>query len=864
MPRVALRLGVFLGVLLGSTVENDRTFAAPSAAPQSLASLRIASVQTPMLWNGSHRGEITVTIDSDFQRIGGSSLLLSVSPLDAAHSAKPLWTSRIEFHATRGQTTLRARCAQPLPFGPYAVSAVVGNQNARAFFVVSPRATPSRDLTLLLPDARRETVEPIAGFGLHLAAPPLDDSLDGRVRRDERSARFRGNVETVAFEEDAAALSRGREDATRLISSSAVHRSPRDWPQIAPFPLAVDWPSDSAPLAAQTSASASRALQANARYFGHLSPFAVVLPRESSASPRVVAHELAAQTATAWAAGAREVFIPFDTKNEALSALDARRLAAASALERMRGNFGRSLFGSSPLLRGTSFRMRRGHSALLWLERNSNRRARLITKLEARVFDLWGNEIGRENKGVLVVPLGIGPVWVQSVANERTWNRAWQTASLEGTRLLAAQVLPLARETGTQALRIRLQNTGIAPLSGTLSLSPPPGWSLSDDDMSFRLAPGEARVLRFGVAVSQSRADGVYPVTVVASRGASTTATRWTWTQNARVAVAPETATAPSIDGDLADWKEASWMRVAAGENSARVALRWDNTRFYVAAEVREREFAPVAREEFWNGNAIQFAFGLRDDAASRPQNGPFRDTDFGFLLVPWKNADGTFGARILRGWSSTIPFDGFNGVVLDRMRWGGAVPGSEAALRRDGGRGITRYEASFPHAEMATLRPARRASENIAVRFSFLTHSPRQPALSWSRANNVFAWWGNAVSFQNGGAISPAAQVPLFFSAIASAELLPALPPAAPPRPAPQTPREMIPPLLPDTRRAPETRARVSPPPRRSRQPRRRPTTDDQIPLSPPNLEPMQPRTLPPAAPPPGTRIPPAPVTSE
>jgi hypothetical protein len=255
------------------------------------------------------------------------------------------------------------------------------------------------------------------------------------------------------------------------------------------------------------------------------------------------------------------------------------------------------------------------------------------------------------------------------------------------------------------------------------------------------------------------------------------------------------------------------------------LALRWDSNRLFIAARVQEPSLQPRRPEgvsyPFWDDyDGLQIAFGLRDDALAKPAREPFRDTDYGFLLSPFSDETDAIEGRVLRLWSTTVPF----GEVRDTLRWGGAVPGSLCAIARDEANQITTYEASLPLSEMPMLRPAFRSARDMAVRFSWMLHNDEGRALQWSRVNDVFPWWHNTGSFLPAQGVFLAAQVPLGFTqigAVNEGEPLPATLPSAPP---------------------PMTRT----------------------PVRPPTLEPMSPRVLPPMNVPSENVLPPAPVRNE
>lgn len=626
---------------------------------------------------------------------------------------------------------------------------------------------------------------------------------------------------------------------------------------VAVLPLASDSP--------ETSAATYRALKALARTSdwpnGETAiAYARGTDAKTATGPALEANTLIARAATALCAGSTEVSALFPSrvpKNEAGLA----RAAAWSALIRAVGG-GRSdgeLFPAAPLLRAASFDARGERVAIIWAERNDNPRARIVLPLkDSRLFDIWGNELRREQNGKLVVPLGGGPVYVKADVRQKTWRRAWKSASLEGLRPLAAQVLPFTRQPGlaggsTRALqlRVRVQNMTITPFMGTLQVAPPPGWSLQVNNQSIKLQPGEARVLSFPVGISRQRPDGEYPVSLTAARGTS----KWSWKQTARSATAQKTTDGVAIDGDLREWQGAAWMEinVKGSPEPARLAVRWDERNLYFAVRVREERLKPRrdgANYDFWDGHdAVQLAFGLADTRKVKPGPEPFNDTDYGFLLAPFSTEGGEPVGRVLRLWNGTAPFA--LTAVRDRIRFGGAVPGARCAIGRNEKRGLTFYEASLPLAEMPSLRPQMRANGDIPVRFSWRLHDDGDGSVSWSRANSVFPWWAGNGSFWPPRQILLPAQTPLGFSARPSGPRKPLfeLLPLPVPAPSSETPPDSpAPTLIPFPIPTPAPAASPAPTPTPTPRPRR--TAPRRPAFDLPEVAPMPPSSLPPAAP--------------
>ena len=471
------------------------------------------------------------------------------------------------------------------------------------------------------------------------------------------------------------------------------------------------------------------------------------------------------------------------------------------------------LFPSSPMLWGIAFRTPQQHIAALWLDSSVTREddaAITVPLTQARVLDVFGNEIARSKNNMLRVPLSDAPVYVVSgrALTQQFAARAWADAKLDGVRPLAVRALPLTQQPPPRQLkknaplnkrafvpqainasmRVQVQNVSNRPSSGTLRLFPPGNFKLKSETQAYRLAAGETRIYSFPLTQWENRLDNSYPLTVEARADDKKS---WRWKQRVLVATAQPATRGVQVDGDLGEWNDSTWMEARAENKKsrvlARVALRYDARNVYIAARVEEPSLQPRqgdAAYRFWNGfDALQIAFGLRDDASVKPSRAPFRDTDFGFLLSPFESApfDNAGGrdllsGRVLRLWSNTLPF----GTLRDETRWGGAVPGAICIVRRDETRHITTYEASLPLSEMPTLRPNYRGARDIPVRFNWILHTDEGPALQWSRVTDTFPWWKNPASMLPPQNEFLAAQTPLGFSVGASESLPQTAPPIA------------------------------------------------------------------------------------
>jgi hypothetical protein len=414
---------------------------------------------------------------------------------------------------------------------------------------------------------------------------------------------------------------------------------------------------------------------------------------------------------------------------------------------------------------------------LIWAERNNNPHARLVVPLRAaKVFDLWGNMVAQAKHGRLVIALNAAPVYVLSSVPHNEWSHAWRAASLQGLRPLAAQVLPLSplptagRSAGRRPhLEVRLQNISLTTFKGTISVNPPPGWSLMVNHIAIELNAGQSRVYSFKSALAPPRPNGLYAVTVHAQRGAS----HWQWRQNVRVAVAQHTRTV-NIDGRLDDWANAAWMattlpRPGHASRAVRLALCYDDVNLYVAARVVQSRLQ-VRREgesayRFWDGNdCIELVFGPDQPSAAYPGGAGANDHGYGFLLSPFEQSGEHTEGRVLRLWGGSTPYA--MSRVGDHTRWGGALRAARCFITRDEARGETLYEAELPLSQIGWLRPRRHATDQSSINFSWKVFDHSAQSSSWGRATGVFAWWAGSGSFWPNSHAYLAACTPLGFGA--------------------------------------------------------------------------------------------------
>jgi len=474
-------------------------------------------------------------------------------------------------------------------------------------------------------------------------------------------------------------------------------------------------------------------------------------------------------------------------KTDADGAKAMARAAAFTMLSRTLEDaaFREQLFPHSPNLEGALFRTPRGSVAVLYAPLQACRLTLRVSP--AQVLDAYGNPLSSSSNGQLDLRLGREPVYLASGVATEVLSYALRSARVSGLDSLAAQLLPLSRRPGTMgpgsaAVRVRLQNIGLAPLETGIQLRAPHGWILARDRFPVSLDAGEAKTFEFRATSSPADPKNLTPSFSLSARGGARG--DWKWNAPVATATASPSQLAPRIDGKLDDWSDANWLRCApnAAGVSGELALKWDASNLYIAAKIHEGALTARNPEapsyEFWRAfDAIQIAFGTTQNSSSVPTETPFRDSDAGFLLCPWlQNDAGSFSGRLLRLWSPSKPYNS----VSDRVRWGGAVPGAKCVVARDEVGQSTVYEARMPLSAVPGLNPRALSQKDGVVRFGFLIHNAEGAPLDWGAQNGNFAWWDNTSTFLPEGRLTSSLRCTLGFSPFAS-DAPPATPLAIP-----------------------------------------------------------------------------------
>lgn len=456
--------------------------------------------------------------------------------------------------------------------------------------------------------------------------------------------------------------------------------------------------------------------------------------------PLAAAGDLVSRYALSIMGGATSMSAPlFEGKTAASGQARYAQAAAFAQMTKMLEDaaFVEDLFPRSPALCGALFQVGTRSVALIWPSRpDSNTKAILQTRLlGARLLDVFGNALPADND--LKIPLNT-PVYIVSNAAPTTVAWALRNGKVSGIAPVAARALPLTHMVsgGPSRIIVRLQNVLLQPASGTLRLKAPPGWELKQNEQEFVLGAGEIRDYDFWASRTKISRSGFYPVIVALDIPGGSGA----WQQDLRVACVINTQNSIRLDGDLREWKRASWMEIRPAQakiEQAGVALLWDENYLYLAARIKEPHLRAAPGVNAVNGDALQLAFGTRGDG--KPEIGPFRDTDWSLVL------SAQAGGQIV------MP-----GFTLPRE--------ARCVVRRDEKQRLTFYEALVPLDALPDLKPAWRAAKAESVRFGWILRNDEGAPLEWSAATSVFQWWRNPASFAPDSRLFLAAQMPLGF----------------------------------------------------------------------------------------------------
>ena len=218
--------------------------------------------------------------------------------------------------------------------------------------------------------------------------------------------------------------------------------------------------------------------------------------------------------------------------------------------------------------------------------------------------------------------------------------------------------------------------------SGTLTVTPPDGWTLDPHTHTFDLQAGETKRIPYRIIKAREVADNAYPFTLALSGGD-------TVTQIVRTASAPFYK--PKIDGKLDEWKDAIPLRFGAPSAQTTLRTYWDSTAFYLAIEVEQKT---LARNTSGRNDAVQIYIAPKGAADKRHE----------FLIVPSKSS------AICKRLASPDGTDYKDGLV---------EKSATVAIRHSNG--VTAYEIALPIALLDGIR----IDAGREFRLGLLVHDP-------------------------------------------------------------------------------------------------------------------------------------------
>ena len=222
---------------------------------------------------------------------------------------------------------------------------------------------------------------------------------------------------------------------------------------------------------------------------------------------------------------------------------------------------------------------------------------------------------------------------------------------------------------------------------GTLTLTPPDGWTLDPASHEISLQAGESKCVPYRIIRARETADNAYPFTLTLSGGIMET-------QLIRTASAPYFK--PKIDGKLDEWKDAIPLRFGPAGSQTTLRTYWDNAALYVAIEVEEKALIPSDKKTAdGRFDAVQLYIAPKGATTKRHE----------FLIEPTSKSK-----AVCKRLASPDGTDYKDGMFE-----------KSATVALQNSKGVTVYEIALPRALLEGLR----IDTGSEFRLGLLVHDP-------------------------------------------------------------------------------------------------------------------------------------------
>lgn len=318
-------------------------------------------------------------------------------------------------------------------------------------------------------------------------------------------------------------------------------------------------------------------------------------------------------------------------------------LAYATMTHRLAGaSFSRTV-SLGAQVHATLFAAGSATTAVLWSSGNPASLAfTLGGTATATAYDLMDNPIAQQASGAMTLPLTADPLFLvvqgQTPAQLAAALQAGQVGGIQAAGLELRFAPGLINNLPDIKAIVSAQTN--VPISGTVSLALPDGWSLDHPARSFTtLQPGQSTTLSFHLLSEVDHPGDTIVATATTTLGQTTIT---------RVPASTFIATYghPPIAGSLSGWSgaaESDLTDLTPGQVigipgwspetlSARIYTMWDEHRFYLAADVHSALLA--ASLAGYEGDWFQFGWGM-DPAAWNSDQGPNRFNVTTALIKP-------------------------------------------------------------------------------------------------------------------------------------------------------------------------------------------------------------------------------------